>query len=220
MAKIDRIHLIKHLPFLWKSKLIHSALKIIFFQIWAYDFLLLTLVFQWVFTMTVILSTSCRSNQDDKEEKSTKPTRAEFLVSFLVDARGGSMTGCRSTQLRMLIPPRAAEQPVRITCRQLRSDNVLHLPPLNDGEGLASRILQLTPCQFLTPILLELRYSTHDTSDREIVIYRSDSGKKWTLHTNCGSDENLNAFMSTSVYDLSKINPSEDFKIQEIYQFF
>ena len=125
------------------------------------------------------------------------------------------MTGSRSTQLRIVIPPRAAEQPVRITCRQLRSDNVLHLPPLNDGEGLASRILQLTPCKFLTPILVELKYSTHDTADREIVIYRCDAGKKWSLHTNSGSDENLNAFMSTSAYDISKINPSDDFKIQE-----
>ena len=108
-----------------------------------------------------------------------KPAKADFLVSFLVDARGGSMTGCRSSQLRIVIPPRAAEQPVRITCRQMRSDAVLHPPPLNDGEGLASRMLQLSPgCQFLSPILVELKYSSQDTADREIVIYRCDSGLK------------------------------------------
>ena len=44
---------------------------------------------------------------------SIKPTKGEFLVSFLVDARGGAMTGSRTSQLRLVIPPRAAEQPVR-----------------------------------------------------------------------------------------------------------
>ena len=49
-------------------------------------------------------------------------SKAGFLVSFLVDARGGSRTGARRSGVRVVIPPQAAEQPVRLTLRQLRPD--------------------------------------------------------------------------------------------------
>lgn len=40
-----------------------------------------------------------------------------FLVSFLVDARGGAMKGCRGGGVRVIVPPLSAQQPTRITCR-------------------------------------------------------------------------------------------------------
>ena len=43
-----------------------------------------------------------------------------------------------------MIPPQCAEQPVRLTIRQLRPDQVLFLPPLSEGEALASRIIQVS----------------------------------------------------------------------------
>ena len=130
-------------------------------------------------------------------EGDNKPTKAEFLVSFLVDARGGAMTGSRSSGLRIVIPPRAAEQPVRVTCRQLRYESVLHPPPLSDGEGLATRIIQLTPAAFLTPVLVELSHATPESTEREVVVYRWE-GKKWTLHTNSTCDTNLNQFLASA----------------------
>ena len=51
-----------------------------------------------------------------------RPQKTDFLVSFLVDARGGSRTGARRSGVRVVIPPQAAEQPVRLTLRQLRPD--------------------------------------------------------------------------------------------------
>ena len=51
-----------------------------------------------------------------------RPQKTDFLVSFLVDARGGSRTGGRRSGVRVVIPPQAAEQPVRLTLRQLRPD--------------------------------------------------------------------------------------------------
>ena len=44
-------------------------------------------------------------------------TKAGFLVSFLVDARGGAMTGHRHWGMRVIIPPSAVHQPTRIQCR-------------------------------------------------------------------------------------------------------
>ena len=43
--------------------------------------------------------------------------KAGFLVSFLVDARGGAMTGHRHWGMRVIIPPSAVHQPTRIQCR-------------------------------------------------------------------------------------------------------
>ena len=44
-------------------------------------------------------------------------SKAGFLVSFLVDARGGAMTGHRHWGMRVIIPPSAVHQPTRIQCR-------------------------------------------------------------------------------------------------------
>lgn len=49
-----------------------------------------------------------------------KPSCFSFLISFLVDARGGAMRGCRHSGVRIIIPPRKASQPIRVTCRYLR----------------------------------------------------------------------------------------------------
>ncbi|XP_018652716.1 putative ankyrin 2,3/unc44 [Schistosoma mansoni] len=68
-----------------------------------------------------------------------KPIASGFLVSFLVDARGGSMRGSRHPGLRILVPPSAASAPTRITCRMLRPERTARPPQLNDCEGLACR---------------------------------------------------------------------------------
>jgi len=116
------------------------------------------------------------------------------------------MTGSRRSGIRIVIPPQSAEQPVRITCRQLRPDQVIHLPPLSEGEGLACRILQLTPASFLAPVLMEVPHFTPLQDNREIVVLRSDTGKKWSLHTNTTNNNNLTTFLATSINNLAKNN--------------
>jgi ankyrin len=73
------------------------------------------------------------------------PLVVSFLVSFLVDARGGAMRGCRHSGVRVIVPPRKAAMPMRVTCRYLRKDKLSNPPPLMEGEALASRILELGP---------------------------------------------------------------------------
>jgi ankyrin len=68
-----------------------------------------------------------------------------FLVSFLVDARGGAMRGCRHSGIRIIIPPLKLCQPTRITCKLLRRDKLSNPPPLMEGEALASRVLVMGP---------------------------------------------------------------------------
>jgi len=63
----------------------------------------------------------------------------------MVDARGGAMRGCRHSGVRVIIPPRKAAMPMRITCRYLRKDKLIHPPPLMEGEACASRILEVGP---------------------------------------------------------------------------
>ena len=74
----------------------------------------------------------------------------QFLVSFMVDAQGGTMRGCRSSGVRILIPPGKASMPTRITCQYLKNNK--HIPnPINEGEIMVSKILKLGPAgaQFL-----------------------------------------------------------------------
>ncbi|KAI6224408.1 hypothetical protein M3Y99_01397600 [Aphelenchoides fujianensis] len=94
-----------------------------------------------------------------------------FLISFLVDARGGAMRGCRHSGVRVIIPPRKAAAPMRITCRYLRKEKLAHPPPLSEGEALASRILEMGPhsAKFLGPVVLEVpHFASLRGREREI----------------------------------------------------
>lgn len=74
-----------------------------------------------------------------------------FLVSFMVDARGGAMRGCRHHGLRIIIPPRKCTAPTRVTCRLVKRHRLATMPPMVEGEGLASRLIEVGPsgAQFL-----------------------------------------------------------------------
>ncbi|XP_030194209.1 ankyrin-2 isoform X2 [Gadus morhua] len=76
---------------------------------------------------------------------------SSFLVSFMVDARGGAMRGCRHNGLRILVPPKKCSAPTRVTCRLVKRHRLATMPPLLEGEGLASRLVEVGPsgAQFL-----------------------------------------------------------------------
>ncbi|XP_005913694.1 ankyrin-3 isoform X12 [Haplochromis burtoni] len=76
---------------------------------------------------------------------------SRFLVSFMVDARGGSMRGSRHNGMRIIIPPRKCTAPTRITCRLVKRHKLASPPPMVEGEGLASRLVEVGPAgaQFL-----------------------------------------------------------------------
>lgn len=113
----------------------------------------------------------------------------------MVDARGGAMRGCRHSGVRVIIPTGCAPQPMRITCRYLRRERLVHPPPLMEGEACASRIMEVGPAgaRFLGPVLIEVPHfaSLAGDHEREIIILRSDNGQVWREHVPefAGSDD-------------------------------
>lgn len=147
--------------------------------------------FSFMMNSTLVSGSHDEGTDDaaDNIEIVRKPVNLGFLVSFLVDARGGSMTGCRhSGRLRIIVPPTSAQQPTRITCRYIKLKRIQHPPPLMEGEALASRIIELGPAgaKFMGPaVILEIPYFTSQrNNERELIILRSDLGDTWKEHTN------------------------------------
>ncbi|VDM95852.1 unnamed protein product [Thelazia callipaeda] len=135
---------------------------------------------------TTVMADSCLdASAPDNITIHRAAVQPSFLISFMVDARGGAMRGCRHSGVRIIIPPRKAPQPTRITCRYLRKDKLTHPPPLSEGEALASRILEMAPhgAKFLGPVILEVpHFASLRGREREIVILRSDDGQHWKEH--------------------------------------
>ncbi|GAB6028396.1 hypothetical protein CHUAL_002561 [Chamberlinius hualienensis] len=141
-----------------------------------------------------------------------------FLVSFMVDARGGAMRGCRHSGVRVIIPPRKASMPTRITCRYLKKEKLLHPPPLMEGEACASRVLEMGPigAKFLGPVIIEVpHFASLRGKEREIVILRSDNGENWREHTLEATEEAVQEVLNES-FDGEELSALEDLNTNRI----
>ncbi|CAF0977665.1 unnamed protein product, partial [Didymodactylos carnosus] len=157
--------------------------------------------------------------QQFDNEQITKPKHGgerfqcrSFLVSFLVDARGGAMRGCRHSGVRVIIPPKRASMPTRITCRFVKREKLTVPPPLNEGEALAARVLEVGPvaCKFLGPVILEIpHFASLRGREREIIVLRSDNGEKWTEHSGSMTDEAMKEALGNAVAMEELDNPED-----------
>ncbi|XP_051496931.1 ankyrin-1 isoform X15 [Apus apus] len=132
-----------------------------------------------------LIPSSPATETSDNISPVASPVHTGFLVSFMVDARGGSMRGSRHHGLRVVIPPRACAAPTRITCRLVKPQKLPAPPPLAEEEGLASRIIALGPAgaQFLSPVIVEIpHFASYGRGDRELVVLRSENGSVWKEH--------------------------------------
>ncbi|XDV43073.1 hypothetical protein PO909_011620, partial [Leuciscus waleckii] len=110
---------------------------------------------------------------------------SRFLVSFMVDARGGSMRGSRHDGMRIIVPPRKCPAPTRITCRLAKRHRLAYPPPMVEGEGLVSRLVEMGPsgAQFLGPVIVEIpHFGSMRGKERELIVLRSDNGETWKEH--------------------------------------
>ncbi|KAM8889755.1 ankyrin-3-like isoform 15-T15 [Synchiropus picturatus] len=118
---------------------------------------------------------------------------SRFLVSFMVDARGGSMRGSRHNGMRIIIPPRKCTAPTRITCRLVKRHKLASPPPMVEGEGLASRLVEVGPAgaQFLGPVIVEIpHFGSMRGQERELILLRSENGENWKEHLyDCKTDD-------------------------------
>nr|XP_033797537.1 ankyrin-3 isoform X1 [Geotrypetes seraphini] len=115
----------------------------------------------------------------------SSPIHSGFLVSFMVDARGGSMRGSRHHGMRIVIPPRKCTAPTRITCRLVKRHKLASPPPMVEGEGLASRLVEMGPAgaQFLGPVIVEIpHFGSMRGKERELIVLRSENGETWKEH--------------------------------------
>uniref|UniRef100_A0A2C9K8X6 Death domain-containing protein n=1 Tax=Biomphalaria glabrata TaxID=6526 RepID=A0A2C9K8X6_BIOGL len=128
-----------------------------------------------------------------------------FLISFMVDARGGAMRGCRHPGVRVIIPPRKCCMPTRITCRLVKKEKLTKPPPMLEGEGLAARVLEMGPAgtKFLGPILLEVpHFASLRGKEREVVILRSDNGETWYEHPTQATEDAVAEALGSSAEEL------------------
>ncbi|XP_039677687.1 ankyrin-2b isoform X15 [Perca fluviatilis] len=135
----------------------------------------------------------------DNVALSSSPIHSGFLVSFMVDARGGAMRGCRHNGLRIIIPPRKCSAPTRVTCRLVKRHRLATMPPMVEGEGLASRIIEVGPsgAQFLGPVIVEIpHFAALRGKERELVILRSEGGESWKEHHCEHTQEELNQILN------------------------
>uniref|UniRef100_A0A671L069 Ankyrin 2 n=1 Tax=Sinocyclocheilus anshuiensis TaxID=1608454 RepID=A0A671L069_9TELE len=130
---------------------------------------------------------------------SSSPAHSGFLVSFMVDARGGAMRGCRHNGLRLIIPPRKCSAPTRVTCRLVKRHRLATMPPMVEGDGLASRLIEVGPsgAQFLGPVIVEIpHFAALRGKERELVILRSETGESWKEHHCEYTEEELNQILN------------------------
>ncbi|XP_019222277.1 ankyrin-3 isoform X37 [Oreochromis niloticus] len=124
---------------------------------------------------------------------------SRFLVSFMVDARGGSMRGSRHNGMRIIIPPRKCTAPTRITCRLAKRHKLAYPPPMVEGEGLVSRLVEVGPAgaQFLGPVIVEIpHFGSMRGKERELIVLRSDNGDTWKEHQSDTRPEDLTELLS------------------------
>ncbi|XP_042169570.1 ankyrin-3 isoform X7 [Oncorhynchus tshawytscha] len=149
----------------------------------------------------------------------SSPIHSGFLVSFMVDARGGSMRGSRHNGMRIIIPPRKCTAPTRITCRLAKRHKLATPPPMVDGEGLASRLVEVGPAgaQFLGPVIVEIpHFGSMRGKERELIMLRSENGETWKEHQyDCKTDD-LNELLNGMDEELDSAEDLEKKRICRI----
>ncbi|XP_067278905.1 ankyrin-1 isoform X1 [Pseudorasbora parva] len=166
-----------------------------------------------------LIPSSPATETSDNVSPVASPIHTGFLVSFMVDARGGSMRGSRHNGLRVIIPPRTCAAPTRITCRLVKPQKLTTPPPLVEGEGLASRIISLGPSsmQFLGPVIVEIpHFASLSRGDRELVVLRSENGSVWKEHRNRYGDDVLETILNGMDEDLESHEELEKKRIRRI----
>uniref|UniRef100_A0A8D0GC71 Ankyrin-3 n=1 Tax=Sphenodon punctatus TaxID=8508 RepID=A0A8D0GC71_SPHPU len=149
----------------------------------------------------------------------SSPIHSGFLVSFMVDARGGSMRGSRHHGMRIIIPPRKCTAPTRITCRLVKRHKLASPPPMVEGEGLASRLVEMGPAgaQFLGPVIVEIpHFGSMRGKERELIVLRSENGETWKEHQYDSKHENLNEILNGMDEELDSAEELEKKRICRI----
>ncbi|XP_069428794.1 ankyrin-1 isoform X13 [Ovis canadensis] len=166
-----------------------------------------------------LIPSSPATETSDNISPVASPVHTGFLVSFMVDARGGSMRGSRHNGLRVVVPPRTCAAPTRITCRLVKPQKLPTPPPLAEEEGLASRVIALGPTgvQFLSPVIVEIpHFASQGRGDRELVVLRSENGSVWKEHKNRYGESYLDQILNGMDEELGSLEELEKKRVCRI----
>ncbi|CAD5124042.1 DgyrCDS12350 [Dimorphilus gyrociliatus] len=118
-------------------------------------------------------------------------TISEFLISFIADANGAIMVCKRYSGLRIIVQPNVISNPTKFILKFVKKDQLSSPPPLLQNEGLACRILELSPnaLDFDGEIIIEVpHFASLEDGQREIAVLRSDNGVDWIEHKNISEE--------------------------------
>ncbi|NXU48435.1 ANK3 protein, partial [Turnix velox] len=177
------------------------------------------LTFQREFDSDSLRHYSWAADTLDNVNLVSSPIHSGFLVSFMVDARGGSMRGSRHHGMRIIIPPRKCTAPTRITCRLVKRHKLASPPPMVEGEGLASRLVEMGPAgaQFLGPVIVEIpHFGSMRGKERELIVLRSENGETWKEHQYDSKLEDLTEILNGMDEELDSIEELEKKRICRI----
>ncbi|KAM6395676.1 ankyrin-1 isoform 4-T4 [Rhynochetos jubatus] len=166
-----------------------------------------------------LIPSSPATETSDNISPVASPVHTGFLVSFMVDARGGSMRGSRHHGLRVIIPPRACAAPTRITCRLVKPQKLPSPLLLAEEEGLTSRIIALGPAgaQFLSPVIVEIpHFASYGRGDRELVVLRSENGSVWKEHRNRSEENYMDQLLNGMDEELESLEELEKKRVCRI----
>uniref|UniRef100_A0A669PAX6 Ankyrin 3 n=1 Tax=Phasianus colchicus TaxID=9054 RepID=A0A669PAX6_PHACC len=177
------------------------------------------LTFQREFDSDSLRHYSWAADTLDNVNLVSSPIHSGFLVSFMVDARGGSMRGSRHHGMRIIIPPRKCTAPTRITCRLVKRHKLASPPPMVEGEGLASRLVEMGPAgaQFLGPVIVEIpHFGSMRGKERELIVLRSENGETWKEHQYDSKHEDLTEVLNGMDEELDSVEELEKKRICRI----
>ncbi|XP_064923920.1 ankyrin-3 isoform X27 [Columba livia] len=177
------------------------------------------LTFQREFDSDSLRHYSWAADTLDNVNLVSSPIHSGFLVSFMVDARGGSMRGSRHHGMRIIIPPRKCTAPTRITCRLVKRHKLASPPPMVEGEGLASRLVEMGPAgaQFLGPVIVEIpHFGSMRGKERELIVLRSENGETWKEHQYDSKHEDLTEILNGMDEELDSVEELEKKRICRI----
>ncbi|XP_064320840.1 ankyrin-3 isoform X4 [Phalacrocorax carbo] len=177
------------------------------------------LTFQREFDSDSLRHYSWAADTLDNVNLVSSPIHSGFLVSFMVDARGGSMRGSRHHGMRIIIPPRKCTAPTRITCRLVKRHKLASPPPMVEGEGLTSRLVEMGPAgaQFLGPVIVEIpHFGSMRGKERELIVLRSENGETWKEHQYDSKHEDLTEILNGMDEELDSVEELEKKRICRI----
>ncbi|XP_075279185.1 ankyrin-3 isoform X6 [Opisthocomus hoazin] len=177
------------------------------------------LTFQREFDSDSLRHYSWAADTLDNVNLVSSPIHSGFLVSFMVDARGGSMRGSRHHGMRIIIPPRKCTAPTRVTCRLVKRHKLATPPPMVEGEGLASRLVEMGPAgaQFLGPVIVEIpHFGSMRGKERELIVLRSENGETWKEHQYDSKHEDLTEILNGMDEELDSVEELEKKRICRI----